>query len=71
MRSIPWHNSAIHFLAPLRPLASRQGVLAFLEAQMLDLDPFSLGGPAVIVAGLLPGAGKARQADVIISISAA
>lgn len=38
---------------------------------MLALDALGFGGPAMVVAGLFPGAGKACQADVIVGIFAA
>lgn len=65
------HYRAIHFLFPLGPLASRQGVFAFLKAQVLDLNPLGFGGPTVIVTGLFPGARETRQTDIIVRISAA
>ena len=63
--------TSVYFLAPLGPLATRQGVLAFLEAQMLALHALRFGRPAVIVTGLVTGTGQARKADVIVFVSAA
>jgi len=65
------HYTSVYFLAPFRPLASRQGVLAFLKAQMLALHALRFGRPAVIVTGLVTGTGQARKADVIVFVSAA
>jgi len=65
------HYTSVYFLAPLGPLASRQGVLAFLEAQMLALHALRFGRPAVIVTGLVTSTGQARKADVIVFVSAA
>ena len=68
------HNPTANLFLPLGPFATRQGVLAFLHAQMLGLHPLGLGGSCVIPvlpAGLRNSAGFMHGCHVGLSVFSA